>query len=201
MFSLQYTIERISAAISCLSTNCWVLYTTFAVNNRAQYPVYAMSNVVPVKSNISTFLDVQASIFNRTYLRSDWCFIDKSMRVILLTCCPINRVSSCFHYVNNGPGQTKYSYISCYSGINIQMNISPPIMVKCRQFIARYTPHSLPNTGHNIWFTLCQLWSRSYPMQLQFLIFRLQNSIERISAEIGDFATNRCSLYSTFASK
>jgi hypothetical protein len=32
--------------------------------NRAQYPVGAMSNLVPVKSNTSTVLPMQASTFN-----------------------------------------------------------------------------------------------------------------------------------------
>jgi hypothetical protein len=33
-----------------------VLYSTFAAKYRAQYPVYAMATLVPVKSNIITFV-------------------------------------------------------------------------------------------------------------------------------------------------
>jgi hypothetical protein len=75
----------------------------------AQYPVYAMSILVHVKSNIITVLDIQASIFNWTQIRRYWWYIDKSMRVKLHICCQIKRVSSCLRYVNHGPGQTKYS--------------------------------------------------------------------------------------------
>jgi hypothetical protein len=46
--------------------------STFAAKSRAEYPVYAISTLVPVKSNIITVLDIQASIFKRTYLRCYW---------------------------------------------------------------------------------------------------------------------------------
>jgi hypothetical protein len=203
--------------IGRLSTNCCVLYTTFAVKYRAQYQVSAMSYLVPVKSNTISVLLKHASTYNWTYLCCDCWFIDKSMRVILHICCQIMPASSCIRYVNNCPGQIKFIYISCYSGINIQVNVSPPILVKCRQFNARYifhicshiqpkssrlryvksapsqikynysfsysvfniqlnvspllllvyrqigaryTPHLLRNTGHSSNIVLCHLWSR-----------------------------------------
>jgi hypothetical protein len=116
-------------------------------------------------------------------------------------CCQIKRVSSCLRYVNHGPAQIKYSYISCYSGINIQMNVSPPILVICRQFNAHYTPHFLANTEHNIQFTLYHLWSRSNTIQLHFLILCHQYSNERISPAISGSSTIQCALYTTFAAK
>jgi hypothetical protein len=195
---LQHTIERISAAIAGLSTNRCALCSTFATKCSLNPADYAMSIQVPVKTNIITFLAIQASIFNWTYLicdwwyidnrsalystftakyraqqlvcamstlvlvkpnkvivllvrasifnwtylRCDWWFIDKSMRVILHSCCQIMRASSCIRYVNHCPGRIKYIYISCYSGFNIQLNVSPLRLVVYRQIDACYTSHS-----------------------------------------------------------
>jgi hypothetical protein len=123
------------------------------------------------------------------------------VRVIHHICCQIQCVSSCLRYVNHGPGQIKYSYISCYSGCNIELNVLPSIFVICRQLNARYNPHSTPNTGHNIRFALWQLWSRSNPIKLHFLILSHQYSNERTSPAISGSSTIHCVLYSIFAAK
>jgi hypothetical protein len=154
ILSHQYSNERTSPAISGSSTIQCVLYSIFAAKRSLNPPNYATLTLILFKPNIITFVLVQASIFNWTYLRCDWWFIDKSMRVILHICCQKKRVSSSLCYFNHGPGPIKYSYISCYSGCNIQLSVSPSILVICRQSNARYTPHSHPNTGHNIRFTL-----------------------------------------------
>jgi hypothetical protein len=167
LFSLQYSIDRISAAIVGVSTNRCALYLTYAAKCSLFPPDYATSTLVPVKFNKVTVLLVQASIFNSTYIRCDWLFIEKSMRVVLHICCHIKRVSSCFRYVNNGPGQIKYIYISCYSGINIQLNVSPMILVKCRQLNARYTQICCHIRG-----TISALrYANSCPGQIQYRIF------------------------------
>jgi hypothetical protein len=157
-------IQRISADIGDVSTIEWALYSAFPAQCSLNPPDYAMSTLVRVKSNIFTVLLIQASIFPWTYHRCDWWFIDKPMRVILHNCCHIKHVSSCLRYVYYGLGQIKYIYISWYSSFSIQLNVSPSILVICRQTNARYTPHSHPNTGHNMRFTLSQLWSRSNPI-------------------------------------
>jgi hypothetical protein len=175
-----------------MSTTQRMLYSTFAAKCRINPPDYAMSILVPVKYNKITVLLMQASIFNWTYLRCDWWFIDEWMRVILHICCQIQGTISGLGYVNYGPGQIKYIYISCYSGINIQFNMSSSILVIYRQFNARCTPHLLPNAGHKIRFTPCLFWTREIPIYLHFLLFRLQYSIERISAAIGDISTKKC---------
>jgi hypothetical protein len=163
-----------------MSTTQCSLFSSIADKCRINPPDYAMLTLVIVKSDKITVLLMKASLFHGTYLRCDWWFIDKWMRVILHNCCQtqstisglryvksgpgkiqynynsaiqaaifnwpyirrylwyvdnsmrvilhiscqIKRVSSCYSYVNNGPGQIKFSYISCYSGINIQMNVS-----------------------------------------------------------------------------
>jgi hypothetical protein len=83
------------------------------------------------------------------------------MRVIHHICCQMQPKSSRLFYVNSGPRQIQYSYISCYSGFHIQFNVSPLRLVVYRQIDACYTSHLLLNTGHNIQFMLCQLCSRS----------------------------------------
>jgi hypothetical protein len=103
--------------------------------------------------------------------------------------------------VSTGPRQIQYSDSSSYTGFNIQLNVSPLRLVVYRQIDACYNPHLLPNTGHNIWLTLCQLWSRSNPIYIQFLIFRLRYSNERISVDISDMSAIQYELYSTFAVK
>jgi hypothetical protein len=69
-----------------------------------------MPSLVPVKSNTITFLDIEASMFNRTYLLCNWLIIDKSLRVILLICCQIIRESSSFRYVKMVP--VKYNIVT-----------------------------------------------------------------------------------------
>jgi hypothetical protein len=257
IFRIQYSIEGTSVDIGDMSTLQCALYSTFAVKYRAQYPVCAMPSLMPVKSNIITFLDTQSTIFNLTYLFRYWSHVDNSMRVILLICSQIHSTISGLSYAISGPGKNQYIYISCYSGFkiklnvsllllvasrqiyarilhiicqiqstisclrsvksgsrqmqynysssyagfNIQLNVPPQRLVDYRQIDARYTPHLLRYTEHNIGITLCQLWSRSNAIELQFMSFRLQCSIERIWVAIGGVSTNPSALYSTFAAK
>jgi hypothetical protein len=121
----------------------------------------------------------------------DWWFIDNSMRVILQICCHTQGTITGLRYVNSGPRQIKYNYSSSYTRFNIQLYVSPRRLAVYRLIGACYTPHLLSNTEHNIRFTLCHLWPRPNPIQLHFLIFRLQYSIERISTAIGSLSTNR----------
>jgi hypothetical protein len=158
-----------------------------------------MSNLFSVKSNIITFLDIQSSISNWTYLRCYcWC-IDKLMRVILHTCCEVQGTAAVLCYVKSGPGKMQYCYNSSSSGCNIPLNVNPSMLVILLQFNARYTPQLLPNAAQILQITLSQHWSQSNKIYLQLLPFRLQYSIERISSAIGGLLKNRCVLYSTFA--
>jgi hypothetical protein len=135
------------------------------------------------------------------YLRSDWWIIDKSMRVIHHICYQLQSTISGLRYFKSGPSQIQYNNSSSCAGINIQLNVSPLRLVVYRQIDARYTPHLLRNTEHYIGFTLCQLWTRSNAIELQFMSLRLQCSIERIWVAIGGVSTNPSALYSTFAAK
>jgi hypothetical protein len=147
-----------------MSTTQCALCSPFAAKYREQNRFCAMPTLLPVKSNISTFLDFRASIFNWTYLRCDWSFIDQLLRAIHHICSQIQSRISGLRYVNSGPRQIQYNYSSSYAGFNIQLNVSPLRLVDYRQIDACYTSHLLPNTRHNIRFTLCQQWCQPNPI-------------------------------------
>jgi hypothetical protein len=73
--------------------------------------------------------------------------------------------------------------------------------VTCRQINARYNPHFLPNAAKILQITLYQHWLQSNPIELYFLLFWYQYTIERISADIGDMSTIQSALYCTFTAK
>jgi hypothetical protein len=120
------------------------------------------------------------------------------MCVILQTLCQIQRTTSRLRYLNYGPGHIQCTYSSTFSGFNIQLNVSSPLLEIYQQLNVRYTAISVPNTAHAPRFTLCLLWSRTYTMQLQLHIFRLQHSSERICGAIRDMSTIQCALYRKF---
>jgi hypothetical protein len=119
IFSLQYSIERISAAIGCLWTNGCVLQSTFAANYTALYPVYAMPSLDQFISNIITFLATQASVFKWTYARRYWWNVDNSICFKLHICSRIHPKSSRLRFVISGPSKIQYNYSSSYAGVNI----------------------------------------------------------------------------------
>jgi hypothetical protein len=57
------------------------------------------------------------------------------------------------------------------------------------------------NTACNFQFTQCELWSRTYKMNLQLLKFGLHYSTERMCAAIGDISTIQCALYCKHGAK
>jgi hypothetical protein len=162
-----------------------------------------MWNVVPDIYNVVTSPHIQACVCNWTYLRCYWRYLDISMHDILQTGSQIQRTSSSLHYVICGPGHMQCSYISAYSGFNIQLNVSALILEICTQFNATYTAIIVPNTAHTLYITLCKLWSRTYTMYLQLHIFRLPYATERICPAVGGISTiqnylhcNHCAKYS-----
>jgi hypothetical protein len=121
------------------------------------------------------------------------------MRVVLHICCQMQTGSTGLRYVNSGPRQIQCNYISCYSVFNIQLIVSPLVLLVYRHIDACYAPHLLQNKASIILPSLCQLWSQSNIIYLHFLLFRHQYSNERIPADIGEMSTIQCALYSTFA--
>jgi hypothetical protein len=117
------------------------------------------------------------------------------MRVVLQTLSQIQRISSRLRYVNCGPGHIQCIYSSAYSVFNVHLNVSALLLEISRQFNSCYTANLVPNTAYIIRFTLCELWSRTYTMQLQLHIFRLQYSFESVCPAIVHITTIRCALY------
>jgi hypothetical protein len=200
-FRLEYSSERICAATGDISTIQSSLYCKLGAKYSAHPPVYAMWTMVPDIYNAFTPPHIQTSIFIWTYLRCYCTYLGNSMRVILQTSCQIQCATSCLRYVNCGPGHIQCSYISAYSGFNIQLNVSATLLETSRQFNVRYTANLEPNTAHIFRFILCWLWSRPYTMKWQQRIFSLQYSTERIWADIGDMSTIQCDLHCKHCAK
>jgi hypothetical protein len=201
IFRIQYSFERICAAIVHITTIQCVLYCKLVAKYSAHPTAYAMCTVVTGISKVLTVPHIKALIFNRTYLRCCWRYAYICMRVILQILCQIQSPTSGLRYVKCGPGQIKCIYSSIYSDFNIHLNVSALLLYIARQFNARYTANLLPNTAHILRFTLCELWSRAYTMNLQLHIFRLQYSFERICAAIVHITTIQCVLYCKLVAK
>jgi hypothetical protein len=84
---LQYSADGICAAIGDISTIQWALYCNLRAKYSAHPPVYAMWTVVPAIYNEMTTPDIQAKIFNWTYLLFNWIYADISMRITLQIGC------------------------------------------------------------------------------------------------------------------
>jgi hypothetical protein len=111
------------------------------------------------------------------------------------TLVPIQRTTSRWRCLNCGPGHIQCNYSSTYSVFNIQLNVSPPLSEINRQMKGPYSANFMPNTVHILQITLCDLWCRTYTLQLQLRIFRHQYSTERICDAMGDISTIQCALY------
>jgi hypothetical protein len=155
-------------------------------HSEIQYSYSSCHSGINIQLNVSPLLLV-------VYRQIDVCY---TSHLLPNTC-----IISGIRYVNSGPRQIQYNYISWYSGFNIQLNVNPSIFVKCPQCNARYTPPLQPHAAKILHITLSQHWPQSNPIKLHFFIFSLQYSIEPISVDIGDISTNQCALYSTFAVK
>jgi hypothetical protein len=170
------------------------LHCKLGAKYSAHQPVYVVCTVVPDIYNVVTSTHVQSSVFNWSYLRSCRRYLDNSMRVVLKTWSQIQRTPSRLGYVNCGPGHIQWNDNTAYWVFNIQLIVSALLLEISRQFNERYTAILMPNTAHVPWFMLCQLWSRTYTMQLQLLTFRLQYSSVPVCAAIGDIPIFRCAL-------
>jgi hypothetical protein len=133
-------------------------YTANLVPNTALVIQFTLCDlVVPHRYNVITAPHIQASIFNRRYLRCNWRYHDNSILLILQTWSQIQRTSSSLRYVNCRPGQIQCNYSSAHSGLNIQLNLPALLLEIYRQFNVRYTANIVPNTAHMFQFALSEL--------------------------------------------
>jgi hypothetical protein len=104
LFRLQYSAERICAAVGDIPTCRGALYCKLHAKYSAHHPVYAMWTVVPHIYNEIAAPHIHSSVLKWTYLRWYCRYLDNSMRVILQTWCQIQRTSSSLSYVNCSRG-------------------------------------------------------------------------------------------------
>ena len=161
------------------------LYVTFAVMCTACQLVCAMSTLVPVKSSVIVVLHIQVKIFKWMYLRFYCTHGYNSMSVTFHIWCHMHHTSAGLYYVNSGLCQIQRNCCFAYSCLTIQITVQPFALQICRQHEARYTPYSLPNTVHIIWFELCNVWTQPTSGHLQFCIFRLKYSSQHIVVSWG----------------
>jgi hypothetical protein len=98
-----------------------------------------MCTVVPNIYYVFTAPLIQAPIFNWTYLRCNWRYLDNSLRVILETSSQTQRTSSSLRNVYCGPGNIQCIYSSSYAGNNIQVYVSALLLDIFPHFDTRYT--------------------------------------------------------------
>jgi hypothetical protein len=147
IFRLRYSTERISGAIGDMSRIQWALHCNLDAKFSPQQPVRSMWTVVPVIYNAFTAPHIQTSIFIWTYLRCYCRYLENATRYILQTWSQIQRTSSSLRYMKCGPGHIQSIYSSAYSGHNIQLNVSLPLLEISRQFHERYTAILETNKG------------------------------------------------------
>jgi hypothetical protein len=144
IFRIQYSAESIFAVIGDISTTQCALYCKLGAKYSAHPPAVAMWTVVPHIYNVFTARHIQSWIFDWTYLRCYWRYLDNSLSVILQSRCQIQRTHPGLRYVYCGPGHIQCNYSYVYSGFNIQVNVSAVLFVICEQYNARYTANLVP---------------------------------------------------------
>ena len=85
-------------------------------------------------------------------------YVGNTMHATLHICCQIQWTQSSLSYAKSRPSQIQRIFSFVYSVLCIQTDVSPHLLLMCRQFDTRYTPHLLPNTAHISGLALCQLW-------------------------------------------
>jgi hypothetical protein len=128
IFRLQFSSERICAAIGHISTIQCSLYCKLGAKYSAYPPLYAMWTVVPAISKVLTAPHIQALIFNCRQLPCYWRYLDNSVRVILHSWCQMQRTSSSLRYVTCSPGHIKSIFSTAYLGFNIQLKVAPQLL-------------------------------------------------------------------------
>jgi hypothetical protein len=144
IFRLQYSTERICAAIGGISTTQWALHLKFGAKYSAHPPVHAMWTIVADIYNVFTAPHIEASIFNVTYLRCYWWYLDHSMSSILQSRCQIQRTSPRLRYVYCGPDISNittvphiqdsifnWTYLRCYC-IYADISVRVELQIWCQ---------------------------------------------------------------------
>jgi hypothetical protein len=160
-----------------------------------------MCTVAPPIYKVLTAPHSQSTIFNWIYLRCYWRYVNNSMRLMLQTWCQIQRTTSSFA-LSELWSRTYTMYLQLhifripYSAECIFAVIGDISTTQCALYCKLGA-----NTAHNLRFALSELWSHTYTMNLQLLIFRLQYSTKRICAAFGDMSTIQCASHCIYCAK
>ena len=174
-----------------------MLYSTFAAKYSTHQPVCTLSRLDSEKSSVIAALDTNAYIFESRYLRLFCRNIGHTMHVIFHIWCQAQCTSSGLRYVKSGPRQIQRSCSFVYSGLSIHTDVSPILLHMWLQLEARYTPNLLPNTVHVVPFDACKIGTQPNPAYLQFYVFSIKYSNQRISVSMAHLQTIRCALHLT----
>jgi hypothetical protein len=144
IFRLQYSNQRIYAAIEDISTIQCSSYSKRCAKYSAYPSDYAMWSVVPAIYSVISALHIQASIFKWTYLRRYWTHVDNSASIVLQTWCQYKaQPSACamwtvipdIYNVNMVPhilaSIFKWTYLRCYRGY-IDYSICVILQIWCQ---------------------------------------------------------------------
>jgi hypothetical protein len=115
-------------------------------------------------------------VINITYLRRYLTYLFNSMCVIIPSWCRKHSTPLGLLYINTGPYHIIWFYSCPYTGIRIQLNVSPFVIGIPRQFGVRYNPLLVPYTPQVAMFTIYKHRTLSCHMILVLSIYRCKNS-------------------------
>jgi hypothetical protein len=111
-------------------------------------------------------------------------YLDKSICFMIPSWCRIHCTSLGLIYINAGSCHVIWFYCCSYTGITIQLTVSPSVIDIPRQFHVRHVPLLALYTPHVSRFSLHKLQTLSYHMILPLFIYRFKYSIYRFSVAI-----------------
>jgi hypothetical protein len=163
IFRLQYSIERICAAIRDNRTLRCPLYCKFGAKYSAHHPVYPMWSVVPDIYNVTT-----ARIFRLQYSAVGNCAV--IVDITTNQCALYSKLGA--KYSANPAVYTMCTVVRTYTKYLQLLIVRPQYSTESDCAATRdMPPFGCPlyckfgaNTAHTLQFTLCELWSRTYTM-------------------------------------
>jgi hypothetical protein len=126
-----------------------------------------------------TGISIQLNVSRRYFT-----YLDNSMCVIIPFWCRIHCISLRLVHITTRHCHIIWFYHCSYTGISIQLTVSPSLFHISRQLHVRYNPLLVPYTSHIDRISLYKLQTLSYHMILLLSIWRYKYSVYRISVAI-----------------
>jgi hypothetical protein len=99
-------------------------------------------------------------------------YLDKSICFIIPSLCSIHWISLGLVYMTTRPCHVIWFYCWSYTGISIQLTVSPSIFHISRPFDVRYYPFLVPYTPHDSRISIYKHWSLLCYMTLLLFVYR-----------------------------